>query len=288
MNIRDVQTYLKSIGLYAGAIDGDAGKQTLQGVLALLMSQHVAGIEEWQASRRLVAAEQLLCRIAGIDPGQIDGLAGAQTRYACEVFDARQLNAGKPAPAIENWRDDATAPAVASRALPPVTSSKAGAPSSVPQWPRQSAAAMDSFFGPKGANCVKLILPYRMRLAWDLPVGVSEISCNAKVKESLERIFVRALDHYGADDIRRLRLDLYGGCLNVRRMRGSSSAWSIHSWGCAFDMDPDHNALNMHRAQATLDGAEYDAWWRFVEDEGAVSLGRARDYDWMHFQFARL
>ena len=33
---------------------------------------------------------------------------------------------------------------------------------------------------------------------------------------------------------------------------------------------------------------EYAAFWQFVEAEGAVSLGRARDYDWMHFQFATL
>jgi hypothetical protein len=28
--------------------------------------------------------------------------------------------------------------------------------------------------------------------------------------------------------------------------------------------------------------------WRIIEGEGAVSLGRARNFDWMHWQFARL
>ena len=53
-------------------------------------------------------------------------------------------------------------------------------------------------------------------------------------------------------------------------------------------MDPDHNGLKVHRPQARLSGTDYDAFWEFVEDEGGVSLGRERDYDWMHFQFARL
>lgn len=46
--------------------------------------------------------------------------------------------------------------------------------------------------------------------------------------------------------------------------------------------------LKVHRPQARLSGTDYDAFWEFVEDEGGVSLGRERDYDWMHFQFARL
>ena len=53
-------------------------------------------------------------------------------------------------------------------------------------------------------------------------------------------------------------------------------------------MDPDHNGLKVHRPQARLSGTDYDAFWEFVEDEGGVSLGRELDYDWMHFQFARL
>ena len=154
-------------------------------------------------------------------------------------------------------------------------------------WPLQTALEMDRFFGAKGTNTVSLTLPYTMRVAWNMEKSVTRFDCNRKVKESLERILIRALDHYGIDVIRQMRLDRYGGCLNVRKMRGGS-AWSIHSWGCAVDIDPDHNQLKFHRAQATLDNPEYDAWWRFVYDEGAISLGRERDYDWMHLQFARL
>lgn len=53
-------------------------------------------------------------------------------------------------------------------------------------------------------------------------------------------------------------------------------------------MDPDRNGLNIPAPKAVLSGPEYAAFWQFVEAEGAVSLGRARDYDWMHFQFATL
>ena len=147
---------------------------------------------------------------------------------------------------------------------------------------------MDSFYGPKGTSQVSLILPYKMRIAWDLDSVISKFTCHEKVRESLERIFVRTLDHYGFEEIQRLRLDLFGGCLNVRKMRGSTTAWSIHSWGCAVDIDPEHNALKTKKPAATLSHAAYDPWWRFVYDEGAIGLGRERDYDWMHFQFARL
>ncbi|MBR1189941.1 hypothetical protein [Bradyrhizobium sp. AUGA SZCCT0160] len=81
-----------------------------------------------------------MCRLAGIDTGAIDGLVGAQSRYAFGVFDVPKAAGGKPVPVIENWRNDETAPqAVPTRPLPaPITSSKVNAPSSVPAWPKQS------------------------------------------------------------------------------------------------------------------------------------------------------
>ncbi|MDA9511156.1 hypothetical protein XI09_42200 [Bradyrhizobium sp. CCBAU 11386] len=286
MDLRDVQSRLAAAHLYDGAVDGVLGGLTKAAIKAFLLQQGVDGFDMWPIARRLVAAQQLICRIGGIEAGRIDGLAGTQTRYAITVWDARLANGGQPVAAVEAWRNDGTAPQAApARPLPTITSSQVAAPATRPVWPKQSA--MDQFYGPKGTGQVMLVTPYKMCLAWDLSRTVARFSCHGKVRENLERIFARTLDYYGLEQIQKLRLDLFGGCLNVRKMRGGSS-WSIHSWGCAVDIDPDHNQLNMHRAQATLDGPEYDPFWSFVYDEGAIGLGRERDYDWMHFQFARL
>lgn len=286
MDLKDVQTRLTTIRLYEGKIDNDLGPLTKAAVNAFLMQQGVKNFDHWSIDRRLNAAKQLICRIDNIEVGEIDGLVGPQTKYAITVWDARKKAGGQPDPKVESWRDDTTAPqATPSRTLPTITSSQIKGPATKPMWPRQNA--MDAFYGPKGTGQTMLMLPYQMRIAWDLSSHISKFSCHSKVSENLHRIFARTLDHYGIDEIKRLRLDLFGGCLNVRKMRGGS-AWSIHSWGCAVDIDPDHNPLNAHRAQATLDDPPYDAFWSFVYDEGAIGLGRERDYDWMHFQFARL
>jgi hypothetical protein len=91
----------------------------------------------------------------------------------------------------------------------------------------------------------------------------------------------------GGIDISKLNLDLFGGCVNVRRMRGGS-AWSIHSWGAAIDVDPDNNQLKWGKDKAEFAKKEYNAFWDIVEDEGWVSLGRVKNYDWMHYQAALL
>ena len=70
-------------------------------------------------------------------------------------------------------------------------------------------------------------------------------------------------------------------------MRGGSS-WSIHSWGAAVDLDPDNNQLKWSKPKATFSKAEYGDFWKIVEAEGWISLGRERNFDWMHFQAAYL
>ena len=155
-------------------------------------------------------------------------------------------------------------------------------------WPKQDYSSMVKFYGPIGENQTTLVLPYTLKLAWDPSVTVKKISCNKKVSSSLYTIFEKTLKTYGEKDLRVLRLDLFGGCLNVRKMRGSSTVWSIHSWGTAIDLDPDNNQLKWNNLQSTFAKKEYDEFWKIVEDEKWVSLGKSRNFDWMHFQAATL
>jgi hypothetical protein len=155
------------------------------------------------------------------------------------------------------------------------------------KWPKQNYQSMVDFYGPVGENQTRLNLPYVMKLAWDSKVVINRITCNAKVSESVYNIFEKTLKIYGLKEIQRLRLDLFGGCLNVRKMRGGTN-WSIHSWGSAIDLDPDRNTLRMTSSQATFAKSEYRDFWKIVESEGWVSLGRLKNYDWMHFQAAIL
>jgi hypothetical protein len=155
-------------------------------------------------------------------------------------------------------------------------------------WPTQ--AGVRAFYGePGNAQCTAALvnLPYRMRIAWDLNSTIVQFRCHTKCEAAFERIFQKTLQHYGLPAIQKLRLDLFGGCYNLRKMRGGSS-WSMHSWGIAIDLDPERNALKMTKKTATFARPEYVPFWNIVESEGGVSLGRQRDYDWMHFQFARL
>lgn len=146
---------------------------------------------------------------------------------------------------------------------------------------------MTRFYGNVGENQTSLVLPYTLKLAWDTSVEIKRITCHQKVAGSLHKIFENTLKVYGEKDLRKLRLDLFGGCLNVRKMRGGSS-WSTHSWGAAVDLDPDRNQLRWGRDRASFARKEYEEFWKIVEKEGWVSLGRRRNFDWMHFQACRV
>ena len=150
-------------------------------------------------------------------------------------------------------------------------------------WPKQDYASMVAYYGNVGENQTKLVLPYPMRLAWDTSKTVTKITCHSKVHDSLERILSNIYDSYSKDltAVKNDRLDLYGGCLNVRKVRGGSS-WSIHSWGAAIDLDPDNNTMSMHRDQAKMPKAIIDI---FIK-EGWISMGQSKNYDFMHFQAA--
>ena len=155
------------------------------------------------------------------------------------------------------------------------------------KWPKQNYNSMVNFYGPVGENQTRIELPYKLKLAWDKNVTLNKITCHEKVAKSVYTIFEKTLNGYGEKGIVKLKLDIFGGCLNVRKMRGGS-AWSIHSWGAAIDLDPDNNQLRWSKEKATFGKEAYVPFWEIVESEGWTSLGRERNYDWMHFQAAYL
>ena len=152
-------------------------------------------------------------------------------------------------------------------------------------WPRQSECF--SFYGQPGENQTTLILPFQMKIAWDKKHIITKFSVHKKVHDSAKRCFVQIAKTYDEKQRAALGIDLFGGCLNVRKMRGGNS-WSMHSWGIAIDFDPERNALRATSKTARLAKPDAVAFWKIWEAEGWVSLGRTRNFDWMHIQAARL
>lgn len=153
-------------------------------------------------------------------------------------------------------------------------------------WPRQ--AEIPSFFGPHcNVPMKRLELPFRMKIAWDLGKEITGFMIHEKAHDSAARVFDKVWKHYGPAGIREIGVDLFGGCYSCRKMKGGS-AWSMHSWAIAIDFDPLRNQLKWGHQQARLAKPDAAKFWEFWEEEGWLSLGRARDYDWMHVQAARL
>lgn len=152
-------------------------------------------------------------------------------------------------------------------------------------WPRQ--ADCTAFYGAVGTSQTAIDIPYDMCLAWDRSQRVRKMTLHKKVADSALRVLQEVATLYSPADRVSLGLNIFGGSLNVRKMRGGSS-WSMHSWGIAIDFDPERNQLPWHRPLTRLSHADAAPFWAAWEREGWLSLGRARDFDWMHIQAARL
>lgn len=229
-------------------------------VSALLVRKKVRYDDTWSDGRMLLAAQQLLFRDAGADPGAIDGLLGPDTLHA-----------------LERWQNIAR-----DRVVPKAVVKKMGKPT---VWPREKDA--ERFYGRPGIGHTMLELPYPMKLAWDTTKTISRMNIHSKCAESAGRVLTRVKEHYGMKEIARLGLDLFGGCYNDRPKRGGTTK-SMHAYACAIDFDPTRNQLRWGRDRARLALPSCTVWWEIWEDEGWVSLGRERNYDWMHVQAAAL
>lgn len=160
------------------------------------------------------------------------------------------------------------------------------------EWPKQSECP--KFYGEpdadkngfpdrawEDANLTRLVPPWRMVLAWDEHALVKSILIHKKCAPSLATVLQAIWEFYGRDQtkIDAVNLDLYGGAYNFRLKRGGTTL-SMHSYGCAIDLDPQHNQF----------GARHGAM-----PPGVVNAFRAEGWTWggswlkpdfMHFQAA--
>lgn len=256
---KQLQHFLKKEHRYDGAIDGILGRKSIHGAMGFLQEYGLSMTSSWSPERVFIAIAQVLFTDLKLSPGTVDGLMGPNTDRALEAY--QNLMVGSCATHEEREAQTNTT------------------------WPTYSR--MERFYGPVGQNIERFKLPYTMRLAWDQETTVNKMSLHRLCGESAIGVMEDARDHYGIDGIRELRLDQFGGSLNVRKMRGGND-WSVHSWAAAIDFDPMRNQFRWNHTRATLDESVYDFWWALWEKQGWVSLGRERNFDWMHVQAVRL
>lgn len=154
------------------------------------------------------------------------------------------------------------------------------------EWPTQTQAR--KFFGAPGTGHAKLVLPFPMYLAWDRHIVVKQFTIHEKCLASATRVFARLARFYPSEAQRtELGINVFSGCFNNRPMRGGSQP-SMHAYACAIDFDDGRNQLKWGKGQARLARSDCVPFWDAWEAEGWVSLGRQRNFDWMHVQAARL
>ena len=157
----------------------------------------------------------------------------------------------------------------------------------IPRWPTQAEVRSgSSCFGAAGceSNLQSIIPAYQLYYEGK---PVRSIRVHKCIASHVHQAFAEVLAHYGLEEIHRLGLDIYGGSYN-NRPTAAGTALSMHAWGIALDFAPRTNAYALKSPRASLSHPDCEKWWQIWENHGAVSLGRERNFDWMHLQFARL
>lgn len=130
-------------------------------------------------------------------------------------------------------------------------------------------------------------LPYPMRIAWDLKTQVTKMQCHELAEHRFLSVFNELLNHYGLTELQNLGIDIFGGCANVRTMRGSTKRWSRHAWGIAIDLDPARNGLKTPWHKAQFSKPEYVAMHEIFERNGFINYGKSMLFDTMHFELCK-
>lgn len=227
----------------------------------------------------------------GFPVGGIDGVIGPTTIAALKAFEKKHgltIDGTADPIVVQALRAPASAVTPAEMVRIPnrdADTNRVFVPETAMVWPRQKDCM--SFYGPVGTSQTSIEIPFDMYLAWDPSTKIKKMTLHKKVAASALETFEEIAGIYSLKEIRDLGLHLFGGSLNVRKMRGGNS-YSMHSWGIAIDFDPIRNQLSWNKPKARLSHDDAIPFWKAWEKRGWLSLGRARNFDWMHIQAARL
>ena len=151
------------------------------------------------------------------------------------------------------------------------------------RWPRETPKELRKFYGAPGTNQIKVETPYPLRLAWKPSTKITKIWLNEKCAESAVRAMEEIKKAYGEAKIKELNIDMFGGSLNVRKIRGGRR-YSTHAFGAAIDWFPQKNGLRTPWKKAAFSKPEYQDFVQAWLNEGWYSLGLYKNFDAMHFQ----
>lgn len=154
---------------------------------------------------------------------------------------------------------------------------------SKPNWPKQSECL--KFYGKPGTN--QVIIKPAYTLYYDGKPMKRGFTINKRCAESALLCFEQIAKVYTEKQLTQLGLNVFSGCYNNRPMRGGSQL-SMHAFACAIDFDAGRNQLKWGKDKARLARADCVPFWEIWEAQGWVSLGRSRNFDWMHVQAAKL
>jgi hypothetical protein len=131
-------------------------------------------------------------------------------------------------------------------------------------------------------------VPYRLRLSWKPAYTISAFVTHKIIVPHVEGVF-KAIHHLCTpEEIKDAGMDIWGGCHNVRAIRGTerkaSPPWSAHAFGAAIDMDPLRNGLWTRTPKAHIAQDKYKKIRDIWQDHGFINLGNVIDRDWMHWE----
>jgi hypothetical protein len=161
------------------------------------------------------------------------------------------------------------------------------------QWPHEDTQSLDACYGdPRGRDgeasprwiLDNLILwrpPYPLFYSDGKKTPLTHLRLHKKCADTFTAAFSDVFKTLSADYIAKNRLDITGGAFCYRLQRGGSRL-SVHSWGCAIDMDPAHNPFP-HKwvaGQGMIDAR----FAQIMQAHGFTWRGANFDNDPMHFQ----